>query len=119
EVGLLPEVEGSPEDEPLSTWREHHARHQPPLATGAEMLAAIERRFELLRVDERVPYHYRYAADRLPDSGLGVRLTRVLLDIERRRVRASGQPWAGLRFVARARPPEVGDEGRHHGLTQE
>jgi SAM-dependent methyltransferase len=102
EVGLLPEVQGSPVEDPLARWRERYANHQPPLATGAEMLAAVEQRFELLQVDERVPYHYRYAADRLPDTGLAVRLTRVLLDIERRRIQASTRPWAGLRFVARA-----------------
>jgi SAM-dependent methyltransferase len=103
EVGLLPEVEGRPADDPLARWHQHHAHHQPPLATGADMLAAMEERFELLRVDEHVPYHYRYAADRLPDTRLGLGLTRLLLEIERRRVSASGRPWAGLRFVGRAR----------------
>jgi SAM-dependent methyltransferase len=102
EVGLLPEIEGSPADDPLARWREHHSRHDPPLATGADMLAAIGWRFDLLHVDERVPYHYRYAADRLPDTGLGVRLARLLLEVERRRLSESSRPWAGLRFVARA-----------------
>ena len=30
EVGLLPEVDGSPADDPLARWREHHARQANP-----------------------------------------------------------------------------------------
>jgi hypothetical protein len=48
-----------------------------------------------------VPYHYRYFADHLPQTGLGLRLTARVLEAERRRIAAVPSPWAGLRFVAR------------------
>jgi SAM-dependent methyltransferase len=101
EVGLLPETDDRPGDDALAKWADHDSHHEPPLATGDEMLAAVERGVELLQVDERVPYHYRYAADRLPETELGVRLARLVLEIERRRIAATSRSWAGLRFVAR------------------
>jgi SAM-dependent methyltransferase len=102
EVGLLPE-EDDPSSDPLERWNARFLRHDPPPTTGADMLAELDRRFELVEVDERVPYHYRYAADRLPETPLGLRLATLLLDIERRRIAASDRSWGGLRFAARPR----------------
>ena len=100
-IGLLPDPEGAVSDEPLERWRARFRGAHAPPTTGDDLLDAIRRRFELVEVDRRVPYHYRYLADHLPQTELGARLTRLVMEMELRRMTATGGPWAGLRFVAR------------------
>ena len=100
ELGLLPEEHSGPGD-PLGRWEARFRHHDAPPATGEDVLAALRGRLELVSVEDRVPYHYRYFADHLPQTGLGLRLTSRVLEAERRRVAATAAPWAGLRFVAR------------------
>jgi SAM-dependent methyltransferase len=111
DAGLLPpEPEGDGAD-PLRRWRdrfsasEHHhtGGEQHLITTGADMIAALHPAFALTRLDERVPYHYRYVADRLPDTPEGTRVALRMLATERRRIARSGGAWAGLRIVARRR----------------
>jgi SAM-dependent methyltransferase len=119
DAGLLPEEPPGAGGDPLRRWfarfeahgghgheHEHghghgaHGRHH--MTTGAEMVAALSAAFTVTRLDERVPYQYRFVAERLPDTPEGSRVARRLLAIERRRIALSGGPWAGLRIVARA-----------------
>lgn len=83
------EIHGGDSTPPLARWREEHA-HEPPLATGAQMLAAIGTRFSTERV-ERGPYLWRSAGDR------GV------LERERRGIAGGRLQPVGLRIVARRR----------------
>jgi SAM-dependent methyltransferase len=100
ELGLLPEEHPGPDD-PLGRWEARFLHHDPPPATGDDLLAALRARFELVALEDRVPYHYRYFADHLPQTALGVRLATRVLEAERRRLANTAAPWAGLRFVAR------------------
>lgn len=110
DAGLLPaEPEGAGGD-PLRRWRDrftafdhHHGDGEHHHTTGADMVAALQPAFALTRLDERVPYHYRYVADRLPATPEGMGVALRLLAIEQRRIARSGRAWAGLRIVARRR----------------
>ncbi len=83
------EIRGDDSTPPLARWREEHA-HEPPLATGAEMLAAIGTRFSTERAG-RGPYLWRSVGDR------GV------LERERRGIASGRLEPVGLRIVARRR----------------
>ena len=101
ELGLLPEEHHPGTDDPLGRWEARFRHHGEPLATGDDLLAALRGRLELVTVEDRVPYHYRYFADHLPQTGLGLRLATRVMEAERRRIATTAAPWAGLRFVAR------------------
>jgi SAM-dependent methyltransferase len=100
-AGLLPDQEGAATDDPLERWSSRFRSGHAPPTTGNDLLRAIGRRFELVEADRRVPYHYRYLADHLPQTELGARLTRLVMEMELRRLTTTSGPWAGLRFVAR------------------
>lgn len=85
----------------LQRWRAEHESHlDHPLHTGAEMLTSVRERFEVLAV-EKVPYLYRYLAERLEASERGHAVARCLLGIEQRLVAERSMPAIGLRIVAR------------------
>jgi SAM-dependent methyltransferase len=83
----------------LARWRREH-EHEPPLHTGAQMLAVLRRRFRAVRT-ERVPYLFRYAADALPRTPEGDRAARRLLADERRAIEDGRIRAVGLRIAAR------------------
>jgi len=91
-------VHGGPDDPPLDRWRaEHEHPHEPPLHTGAAMLAAARRHFDTTE-EARGPYLYRYLCAGLSDSGL----CGHVLAAERRRIAAGALRPVGLRLVSRA-----------------
>jgi SAM-dependent methyltransferase len=91
-------IEGGPDAEPLARWRAEHA-HDPPLHTGAEMLAAIADRFTGLQT-RRGAYLYRTIASRLEPTDRGAAVAERVHDAEFRRLRAAALAAVGLRIAA-------------------
>lgn len=83
---------------PLGRWRQEHA-HDPPLATGHDMLAAVRGRLESGPAEE-APYLYRYAHERAAAGPAAERAVRQLFEVESRLVRERDIAAAGLRIVA-------------------
>ena len=82
---------------PLERWRERIA-HDPPLHRGDSMLEALGAAFALEAV-ERVPYLYRYLAERLDSAALFTRVRAMEAD----RIELGLLVPIGLRMVARGR----------------
>src|SRR5262249_23710458 len=76
---------------PLKAWRHHHAHHGV-LATGAQMLHAVQNAGFRIRETQRVPYLYRY----LPDDADA----QPAFEEEQRRIAAGALQAVGLRFIA-------------------
>src|SRR5205085_4385092 len=99
--GLMPAQERARGRDALERWRalrpSGHTLH-----AGAEVLAAIEARFELLGVEE-APYLYRYFASRLERSERGAKVVFQVLEQERAGIAAGTLAPAGLRLAARRR----------------
>ncbi len=102
-AGMFPRthVHGSSADEPLARWRGEHA-HDPPLYGGAEMLAALAARFDVIRA-ERGPYLFRYLCGGLEASERAAAVAAEVLAAERRNIAAGRLRPVGLRIVARVR----------------
>lgn len=88
-------------DDPLERWRLEHV-HDPPLATGEEMLAAIGAWLEIASV-ERVPYLYRHLAERMQPSARTATLVRRLFELESAGIAEGRIEAVGLRVVAHKR----------------
>jgi len=85
-------ITGQRTDDPLARWEEEH-RHDPALATGAEMIIAVRRLFEEVRT-RRSPYLFRYVIQDGRDGLRGLRQEKRLIVLGRlRRI--------GLYIVAR------------------
>lgn len=84
--------------DPLAAWRDAHAG---PLATAADLVAAVGLRFEIATVD-RVPYLFRYLVAGLA-YGTAAERGLALRDAERDLVDRGAFRPAGLRIVARLR----------------
>lgn len=96
--------EATPHDpgaDPLERWRARH-RHEPPLASAGEMLAAVAARFEILE-RERCAYLYWYALRVLDRRSDGHAVGARWLELERRLIDAGRIRPVGLRVVARTR----------------
>ncbi|WP_206641315.1 class I SAM-dependent methyltransferase [Nonomuraea polychroma] len=81
--------------DPVERWREAHADHTP----AAEMLAALEERFEVTSV-RREPYLSRYLGGKLAEGG-SADIVEELWRIERDRLAAGALPPTGFRMTAR------------------
>lgn len=92
-----------PAADPLDRWRER-LRHDPPLARGREMRAAISQHLE---VDffERCPYLYWYFCRSLDHLAAGREIAERLLALERRLIGAGRVRPVGLRIVAKRAEP--------------
>jgi SAM-dependent methyltransferase len=86
-------------DDPLERWRLEHV-HDPPLATGEEMLAAISADFAIDSI-ERVPYLYRHLAERMHPSARAAALVRRLFELETAGIAEGRVEAVGLRVIAR------------------
>ena len=82
---------------PLGRWRQEHA-HDPPLASGHDMLAAVRERFRSVPAEE-APYLYRYAHERARPGDVSTRVVRRIFEIESRLVRERDIAAAGLRIT--------------------
>jgi SAM-dependent methyltransferase len=82
---------------PLERWRERIA-HDPPLHRGDSMLEALGAAFAVEAV-ERVPYLYRYLAERLDSAALFMRIGAI----EAERIALGLLVPIGLRVAARGR----------------
>ncbi|MFC6016222.1 class I SAM-dependent methyltransferase [Plantactinospora solaniradicis] len=98
---LGPGTDGDPLAAPYPRWVSRH-RDELRLHSGATVVAAVAGAFDI-RTTTRVPYLYRYLADRLNDDGLGVPVFTALKDIERLRIADGGLAAVGLRLLARPR----------------
>jgi SAM-dependent methyltransferase len=87
--------------DPTETWRAEHD-HDPPLHTGDQMLAAVDRHFTRLET-QRGPYLYRTIAHRLEASESGGEAAGRARDDEAMQIAAGELRPVGLRVVARAR----------------
>jgi SAM-dependent methyltransferase len=88
---------------PLGRWRQEHS-HDPPLASGHDMLSAVRERFETAPAEE-APYLYRYVFDRTTAPGdLVARVGGAVHEIESRLIRERDIAAAGLRLIG-TRPP--------------
>jgi len=91
-----------PQDlDPLSRWRIEHEAN-PPLATAAQMLAAISTRFDVAQT-ATAPYLYRTACSRMEETARGQRAAERLLALERQRIERGLVRAIGWRCVARRR----------------
>jgi SAM-dependent methyltransferase len=88
-------------DDPLERWRLEHL-HDPPLATGEEMLAAIGAWLEIDSV-ERVPYLSRHLAERMQPNARTAALVQRLFELESSGIAEGRIEAVGLRVVARKR----------------
>jgi hypothetical protein len=79
-------------------WLDAHV-HDPPLATGRQMLAAIASRFAI-RDTTRCAYLYRYLCNGLPDDERGGKIATHIYMTEQRRISSASLDAAGLRIVA-------------------
>ena len=82
---------------PLGRWRQEHA-HEPPLASGHDMLAAVRERF-MSGPAEEAPYLYRYVHARALGAQAD-RVVREVFEIESRLLRERDIAAAGLRVTA-------------------
>ncbi|HET9951608.1 MAG TPA: class I SAM-dependent methyltransferase [Candidatus Eisenbacteria bacterium] len=82
---------------PLGRWRQEHA-HDPPLASGHDMLAAARERFRIGPAEE-APYLYRYAHERARPGEIGARVVARIFEIESRLIRERDIAAAGLRVT--------------------
>lgn len=82
---------------PLGRWRQEHA-HDPPLASGHDMLAAVRERFKTGPAEE-APYLYRYAHERARTGDVAARVVRRIFEIESRLLRERDIAAAGLRIT--------------------
>ena len=87
------------ERRPLARWRLEH-QHDPPLASGHDMLAAARERFELKAVEE-APYLYRYLGERMSAESTADRVLETVFELESRLIRERDIAAAGLRFVGK------------------
>jgi SAM-dependent methyltransferase len=87
------------ERRPLARWRLEH-QHDPPLASGHDMLAAARERFELKPVEE-APYFYRYLAERMNAGPIPDRVLETVFELESRLIRERDIAAAGLRFAGK------------------
>jgi SAM-dependent methyltransferase len=99
-AGLLDasRVAGAPGDEPRERWRIDH-EEDPPLNSGAHMIAEISARFDALDVMSG-PYLFRTFAHRLDREPRGEAIVRHLLDVERRGIARGDLRPVGLRMQA-------------------
>ncbi|HLH68448.1 MAG TPA: class I SAM-dependent methyltransferase [Candidatus Dormibacteraeota bacterium] len=88
--------------DPLQRWRARYGTERG-LPGGAEMLALVEERFEVVGV-EPCPYLYRHLGQWLEPSERGAAVTRRLLAAERARLERGELVPLGLRLIARRRP---------------
>jgi SAM-dependent methyltransferase len=91
--------ESQEERRPLARWRLEH-QHDPPLASGHDMLAAARERFELKPVEE-APYLYRYLAERMNAGPVSDRVLDTVFELESRLIRERDIADAGLRFAGK------------------
>jgi hypothetical protein len=87
----------SPGD-PRMRWLDAHV-HDPPLATGRQMIAAIAAKFAI-RDTSRGAHLYRYICGGLPDDAHGAAVAQHVFAVEERRVAAGTLDAVGLRVVA-------------------
>jgi len=92
-------LEYQEERRPLARWRMEH-QHDPPLASGHDMLAAARERFELKPVEE-APYLYRYLAERMNAGPVSDRVLETVFELESRLIRERDIAAAGLRFAGK------------------
>ena len=85
-------------DDPRMRWLDAHV-HDPPLATGRQMLTAIASRFAI-RDTTRCAYLYRYLCNGLPDDERGGKIASHVFVTEQRRIASAGLDAVGLRVVA-------------------
>jgi SAM-dependent methyltransferase len=93
-------IDGAVDAEPRARWLDAHI-HEPPLATGRQMLTTIASRFAI-RETARCPYLFQYMCANLPDDSLGGAVAAHVLATEQRRVAAGTLDAVGLRIVAMA-----------------
>lgn len=84
--------------DPRMRWLEAHV-HDPPLATGRQIIAAIAARFAI-RDTQRGAYLYRHICAGLPDDDYGSAVSQHVLAVEERRIAAGTLDAVGLRVVA-------------------
>jgi SAM-dependent methyltransferase len=94
-----PPPEHDAEKRPLARWRLEH-QHDPPLASGHDMLAAARERFELKAVEE-APYLYRYLGERMSAEPPARRVLETVFELESRLIRERDIAAAGLRFAGK------------------
>jgi SAM-dependent methyltransferase len=96
-AGVYPadRIDDGADAEPRERWLAAHQHHgEPPLHTGAAMVAAVDVRFHEIRV-ERDPYLYRYIAKGLAGPHAG-RLAETVFMLERGRIASGLMPAVGL-----------------------
>ena len=82
----------------LAAWKNHHGdKHQ--IHTAAEMIAAVERVFQVTKRDQ-APYLYRYVAPMLPDDRNGFRILKAVLSREKLMIERGAIQAVGRRIVA-------------------
>ena len=86
------------ERRPLARWRLEH-QHDPPLASGHDMLAAARERFDLKAVE--APYLYRYLGERMTAEPTADRVLETVFELESRLIRERDIAAAGLRFAGK------------------
>jgi SAM-dependent methyltransferase len=91
-------VDKATNDDPRIRWLDAHV-HDPPLATGRQMLTAIASRFAI-RDTTRCAYLYRYLCNGLPDDERGGKIASHVFATEQRRIASAALDAAGLRIVA-------------------
>ena len=91
-------VHGDSEAPPIERWREEH-RHEPPLHTAEQMLAAITARFADVQ-QTTGPYLYRYIASHLPPTPGAGKLAMKLFERESEAMRDGRVVPVGRRFRA-------------------
>jgi SAM-dependent methyltransferase len=98
-------IRGQRTDDPLARWEEEH-RHDPPFATGAEMIIAIRREFDEVKT-RRSPYLFRYV---IQDGKNGLRVLRQ----EKRLIVLGRLRRIGL-YIAASKPRSRGGSKRKKG----
>jgi SAM-dependent methyltransferase len=86
---------------PLTRWTRHHVEDHE-VHRGSDLIAAIARAFEIVRV-ERPPYLFRYLAANLVENEAGTRAAMAAREAERAAIESGSIRAIGLRIIARRR----------------
>jgi SAM-dependent methyltransferase len=93
--------EQTPPKTPLERWQRRHT-HEPPLHGAKAMVDALSAEFEVQSV-ERLPYLYRYLAERLAPDAHGARLFQRVRVLEEERIALRLLVPIGIRLTIRVR----------------
>ena len=98
-AGRIHDDEWLPGADPLARWTAHH--QERGVQTGAAMRMAVSKKFRVIG-EERVPYFFRWFADRLPGDPSGGQEALALFEAERQGIAEGRLQPIGYRVIGKS-----------------